>query len=56
MQLLPPSSNNLDVLYFRETVRLDVVEQAYDNFGVPAGLPLLGLLAGTAGSVWSLWL
>ncbi|CAL9515145.1 hypothetical protein [Streptomyces sp. enrichment culture] len=54
--VMPPSSTNLDVLYFRETVRLYVVQQAYDNLGVPAGLAVLGLLASTVGSVWSLWL
>lgn len=54
--VLPPSSTGLDVLYFRETVRLYVVQQAYDNLGLPAGLTVLGLLASTAGGVWSLWL
>jgi transcriptional regulator with XRE-family HTH domain len=33
--VLPPSSTNLDVLYFRETVRLYVMQQAYDNLGTP---------------------
>ncbi|MGQ4402891.1 hypothetical protein ACN6K4_003949 [Streptomyces hayashii] len=54
--VMPPSSTNLDVLYFRETVRLHVVQQAYDNLGVPAGLTVLGLLASTTGGIWSLWL
>ncbi|MFJ8934203.1 hypothetical protein ACIRL0_00575 [Streptomyces sp. NPDC102365] len=53
--ILPPSSTGLDVLYFRETVRLYVVQQASDNLGVPAGLTVLGMLASSAGGVWSLW-
>ncbi|WP_435272207.1 hypothetical protein [Streptomyces parvulus] len=52
----PASSTGLDVLYFRETVRLYVLQQAYDNLGVPAGLAVLGLVASATGSVWSLWL
>ncbi|MFC5639704.1 hypothetical protein [Streptomyces bullii] len=54
--VMPPSSTSLDALYLRETVRMYVVQQAYDNLGVPAGLAVLGLLAGTTGGIWSLWL
>ncbi|MEU5281132.1 hypothetical protein AB0G87_32530 [Streptomyces asoensis] len=51
----PPSSTGLDVLYFRETVRLYVLQQTADNLGVPAGLAILGLAATTTAGVWSLW-
>lgn len=54
-ELLPPSSTGLDVLYTRETMRLYVLQHAADNLRTPLGMALLGVLAGTTASVWSLW-
>ncbi|MFF3247369.1 hypothetical protein ACFYWY_27435 [Streptomyces sp. NPDC002870] len=54
--ILTPSSTWNDVLYMRELIRFHVLQQAADNIGMPLGLTLLGVLAGTGASVWSLWL
>lgn len=53
--ILPPSSTGLDVLYVRELVRLNVLEHAAESLGTPLALTLLGVVASTGASVWSLW-
>ncbi|MFD7982124.1 hypothetical protein ACFV4M_01925 [Kitasatospora indigofera] len=54
--VIDPSSTWGDVLYLKEWIRRRVVEQAAENLGLPMLFTLLGLTAGAAASIWSLYL
>ncbi|MFJ8676360.1 hypothetical protein [Streptomyces sp. NPDC093589] len=53
--ILEGTSDFGDVAYLRELIRINVLQQAYDNLGEPLGMALLGLVASTGASIWSLW-
>ncbi|MER6484102.1 hypothetical protein ABT264_11240 [Streptomyces virginiae] len=54
-QILQPTSTWNDVHYLHQVTRLAVLRQAADNTASIA-LALMGLAAGTAASVWSVWI
>ena len=53
--VIAPSSSWNDVSYLKEWIRRRVVEQATENLGLPMLFTLLGLTAGAAASIWSLY-
>ncbi|MER6252907.1 hypothetical protein ABT224_16255 [Streptomyces sp. NPDC001584] len=54
-QTLPTTSTWEDVYRLRQVTRLAILEQAADNTASIV-LTILGLAAGTAASVWSVWI
>jgi len=52
----PMSSTWNDVSYLKELIRLFILEQAVGSLKAPLLLTLLGVVMGSAASVWSLWL
>lgn len=54
--VMSTSSTWNDVHYLRELIRLHVLEQAASTLKAPLMLTLLGVVVGSAASVWSLWL
>lgn len=54
--VLPRQSTLNDVSYLRELIRLFILEQAAGALKAPLLLTLLGVVLGSAASVWSLWL